>query len=92
MALAESERERAKKIKICKNGDLQYYPKDIVLNKRRIRTWDAFLQYVTIDLKTNEAVRSIRTPNQGHSVRNLDDLEENKQYVACGTGRFKSVP
>ena len=86
------DQERAKKFKIFKNGDLKYYGKDFVLNKRRIRTWESFLQNVTIDLKTDQAVRSIRTPNHGTTVRKLDELRENQQYVAVSTGIFRKAP
>ena len=89
MALTEA--ERAKRFKLYKNGDQKFYGKDFVLNKRRIRTWDAFLQTVTLDLKTNEAVRSIRTPTHGSLVKSLEDLEDNRQYVAVGNGRFKRM-
>lgn len=89
MALTES--DRAKRFKVYRNGDLQYFGKDFVLNKRRIRTWESFLQNVTTDLKSNEAVRSIRTPTHGHVVRSLDDLKDNSQYVAVGNGRFKKI-
>ena len=89
-ALAEN--ERAKKIKLYRNGDQQFAGKDFILNKRQIRTWEAFLQNVTSDLKANEAVRSIRTPTRGHRVTTLEDLEDSKNYVAVGIGRFKKLP
>ena len=84
--------ERARRIKIFRNGDSTFYGKDFVLNRRQIRTWDAFLQNVTTDLKTNEAVRSIRTPTGGHRVKELDELQDNKNYVAMGFGKFKKIP
>jgi hypothetical protein len=89
---ALGENERAKKIKVYRNGDQKFAGKEFIINKRQIRTWEAFLQNVTSDLKTNEAVRSIRTPTGGHRVKTLDDIEDSKNYVAVGFGRFKKIP
>lgn len=89
MALAEV--ERAKRFKLYRNGDRRYLGKEFVLNRRRIRTWDAFLQAVTADVKASEAIRSIRTPNGGTKVGNLDDLEDSSTYVAVGAGTFKKA-
>ena len=89
MALAES--ERAKRFKLFKNGDERYFGKDFVLNRRRIRTWDSFLQAVTNDTKCREAVRSIRTPTGGTKIESLDELQDSYNYVAVGNGRFKRI-
>ena len=80
--------DRAKRFRVFRNGDPRYYGKEFVLNKRRIRTWDSFLQQVTNDVKFTEAVRSIRTPVGGTKVKSLDDLQDSKHYVAVGNSRF----
>lgn len=86
-----TEAERALRIKVFRNGDDRYTGKYFVLNRRRIRTWDSFLQAVTLDVKSNEAVRSIRTPEHGSKIESLDQLAQNKKYVAVGNGRFKKM-
>lgn len=65
--------------------------KTFVVNRRRIRTWDAFLRAVTVDVKSNEAVRSIRTPRHGSRVETLDQLQDQRQYVAVAAGGFKKL-
>lgn len=89
MALAEI--ERAKRIKLFRNGDKQFLGKNIVVNRRQIKTWDAFLQAATSEVKATQAVRSICTPVGGRRVVNLDDLEDNCKYVAVANGSFKKA-
>lgn len=89
MALVDS--ERAKRFRLYKNGEGRYVGKDFILNRRRIRTWDAFLQAVTLDVRASEAVRSIRTPTGGTRVVDLDDLQDSSNYVAVGNGKFKKL-
>ena len=89
--MAMTEQNRAKRFKLYKNGDKQFLGKEFVLNRRRIRTWDAFLPAVTSDTRCAEAVRSIRTPVGGTRIQNLDQLEDSSNYVAVGMGRFKRI-
>lgn len=86
-----TEPKRALRIKVYRNGDKGYMGKCFVLNRRRIRTWDSFLQAVTLDVKSTEAVRSIRTPNNGSRIKSLDDLAQDEKYVAVGNGGFKKL-
>ena len=89
--MASVEAERAKKIRLYKNGDANFLGKDFVLNRRKIRTWDSFLNTATSGLKSSYPVRAICTPNQGHSVHSLEEFEDNKEYVAVGYGKFKKL-
>ncbi|KAK2190613.1 hypothetical protein NP493_74g04012 [Ridgeia piscesae] len=89
-----TEAEKALRIKVFRNGDERYTGKYFILNRRRIRTWDSFLQAVTLDVKSTEAVRSIRTPLHGSRIESLEQLTEkgqNQEYVAVGNGRFKKL-
>ena len=89
--MASVESERAKKIKLYKNGDPNFHGKDFVLNRRKLRTWDSFLNAATTGLKSNYPVRAICTPNHGHSVHSLEEMEDHKEYVAVGYGKFKKL-
>lgn len=81
--------EVAKKVHIYANGDKFFAGKNFVLNPRQLRSFDAFLNQVTSALKPNfGAVRTIRTPNQGHRVDDLTALESGKSYVASGSEKF----
>ncbi|XP_076083307.1 uncharacterized protein LOC143054256 isoform X10 [Mytilus galloprovincialis] len=83
----------AKKCKIFRNGDPHYFGKTVTLDSRRIRSFDAFLNGLTNDLKLrNGAVRKLVTPTHGHRIRDLADIEDGKLYVAAGAETFdKSV-
>lgn len=83
----------AKKCKIFRNGDPHFFGKTVTLDSRRIRSFDAFLNGLTNDLKLrNGAVRKLVTPVHGHRIRDLADIEDGKLYVAAGAETFdKSV-
>ncbi|XP_063407108.1 doublecortin domain-containing protein 2-like isoform X3 [Mytilus trossulus] len=83
----------AKKCKIFRNGDPHFFGKTVTLDSRRIRSFDAFLNGLTNDLKLrNGAVRKLVTPTHGHRIRDLADIEDGKLYVAAGAETFdKSV-
>lgn len=82
----------AKKCKIFRNGDKYYSGKNITLDNRKIRTFDAFLTGLTNDLKLrNGAVRKLVTPVNGHRIRDLDDIEDGKLYVAVGAEPFNKA-
>ena len=78
-------------ITIFKNGDTFHNGKRLVLNRKEIRSFDAFLDRVTKDTHSKVAVRSIRTPSHGHRVSELDKLENGGIYVAVGPERFKKL-
>lgn len=78
-------------ITIFKNGDNFQNGKRLVLNRKEIRSFDAFLDRVTKDTQSQVAVRSIRTPSYGHRVADLDKLENGGIYVAVGPERFKKI-
>ena len=89
--MASTEAERAKKIRLYKNGDPNFLGKEFVLNKRKIRTFESFLNTATSGLNSNRPIRSICTPNQGHSVTSLEQLQDNQIYVAVEHGKFKHL-
>jgi hypothetical protein len=73
----------AKKCKIFRNGDKHYSGKNITLDNRKIRTFDAFLTGLTNDLKLrNGAVRKLVTP---HTCNLLILCARYKMYV-CNFG------
>jgi len=78
-------------ITIYKNGDAFQNGKRLVLNRKEIRSFDAFLDRVTKDTRARVAIRSIRTPSHGHRVSELDKLENGGVYVAVGPERFKKL-
>ena len=89
MALAPL--ERAKKITIYRNGDKNFTGKPFVVNRKRCPTWESLLDGLTYHVRSEEAVRSIRTPTGGSEVRALDQLKDNQDYVAVGRGNFRRL-
>ena len=74
----------AKKVHIYSNGDRFFTGRRFVINPRQTRNYESFLTQVTYSLKPSfGAVRVLRTPENGHPVCDLSDLETGRSYVAC---------
>ncbi|XP_043575101.1 doublecortin domain-containing protein 2-like [Chiloscyllium plagiosum] len=79
-------------VRVYRNGDPFYAGRKFVINERQISTFEAFLKEVTNGLEAPfGAVRNIYTPQQGHRVYQLEELDTGKQYVAGGQERFKKL-
>ncbi|XP_078391866.1 doublecortin domain-containing protein 2-like [Cetorhinus maximus] len=79
-------------VRVYRNGDPFYAGRKFVINERQISTFEAFLKEVTNGLEAPfGAVRNIYTPQQGHRVYQLEELDTGKQYVAGGKERFKKL-
>lgn len=79
-----------KNVFFYRNG-VRLPPKRIVFNPRQTRTFDGLLDKVTKDLKMRVAARNVVTPTGKHRIRNLEDLESERDYVAIGSERFKRI-
>uniref|UniRef100_A0A671SIZ7 Doublecortin domain-containing protein 2-like n=1 Tax=Sinocyclocheilus anshuiensis TaxID=1608454 RepID=A0A671SIZ7_9TELE len=72
-----------KNIYFYRNGDPYYEPRRLVINSKRISTFDTLLREVTGGVRAPfGAVRSIYTPKAGHRVQSLEHLRSGEQYVA----------
>lgn len=81
--------EYGKTIRLLRNGDEFYRGRKFVINSRKYRYFDVFMDDISDVLNSNfGAIRKIHTPVNGHRVKTLDDLEDGKTYVAAGNGRF----
>ncbi|XP_051872274.1 doublecortin domain-containing protein 2-like isoform X1 [Pristis pectinata] len=81
-----------KSVRVYRNGDPFFAGRKFVINERQISTFEAFLKEVTNGLEPPfGAVRNIYTPQQGHRVYQLEELDSGKQYVAGGKERFKKL-
>ena len=83
--------DHVKKIRLYRNGDDNFFGKDLVLNPRQIRTYDKLLQTVTNHVGLGQAARSIRTPAHGTVISSLEDFEDKHEYVVVGYGKFKPI-
>lgn len=72
-----------------RNGDEFFRGQKFVINSRKYRYYDVFLDDISDTMSANfGAVRNIYTPHHGHRIHSLDELEDGKTYVAAGKGRF----
>jgi hypothetical protein len=80
-----------KKIKLYRNGDENFYGKEMVFNRRQMRSIDQFLQTVTDHVEMDRAARSIHTPLHGHKIDNVDEISDKGEYVVVANGKFKKM-
>jgi hypothetical protein len=81
--------EYGKTIKLLRNGDEFFNGQKVVINSRKYRYFDVFLDDISHSINARfGAVRNIHTPIHGHRITSLDDIEDGKTYVAAGKGRF----
>lgn len=78
-------------VTIYKNGDLHFFGKKLVVNVKRISTFDNFLDKVTQDTHARVAIRRLCTPNHGSRVVKLEQLQNGGIYVAVGQEKFKRL-
>ncbi|XP_076811249.1 uncharacterized protein LOC143456004 isoform X1 [Clavelina lepadiformis] len=81
--------ETAKNIHVFVNGDRYFAGRKFVLNRKHIPDFNGFLHQVTMGIKPSfGAVRNIYTPNAGHRVNDLREIQNGMDLVAGGVGRF----
>lgn len=78
-------------VTVYRNGDRNYPGKKLVVNRRQIRSFDAFLDKVTHEVQMKTAARAICTPTEGHKIKELDKIETGGAYVAVGPEHFKKL-
>ncbi|XP_059422949.1 doublecortin domain-containing protein 2-like [Carassius carassius] len=83
---------QVKNIYFYRNGDPYYEPRRLVINSKRVSTFDTLLREVTGGVRAPfGAVRRIYTPKAGHRVQSLEHLRSGEQYVAAGRESFKKI-
>ena len=82
--------KKAKKIYLYRNGLGQEF-KLMVINDRVVRDFSTLLTHATTGLKAPVAIRNLYTPQNGHRIGNLDDLQSGQVYVAAGQEKFKKM-
>ena len=77
MAMSSYEPYKGKRCTFVMNGDINK-SRELVVEKH----WDPFLEKLTDALKSNVAIDRIATPTGGTLLKNLEDVETGKRYVA----------
>uniref|UniRef100_A0A3Q3W4B4 Doublecortin domain-containing protein n=1 Tax=Mola mola TaxID=94237 RepID=A0A3Q3W4B4_MOLML len=81
-----------KSVFMFRNGDPYYEAHRVVINHKRVSTFDALLRELTGGIQAPfGAVRNIYTPRGGHKVDSLESLKSGEQYVAAGREKFKKL-
>ncbi|KAJ8353664.1 hypothetical protein SKAU_G00212310 [Synaphobranchus kaupii] len=81
-----------KNILMYRNGDPYYEGRRLVINEKRVSSFETFLKEVTGGIQAPYgAVRTIYTPKAGHRVSSLEHLQSGEQYVAAGKEKFKKL-
>lgn len=75
-----------KKVRLYRNGDVNFTGKDLVFNRRQVKTIDRFLQTATEHVDLGRAARSIHTPRHGTVIKSLDEITDKESYVVVGQG------
>ena len=77
-------------ITVYTNGN-KYDAKRFVFNPKYVRTFDAFLDQITMETNATCAVRKIYTPHGSRQLGKLSNIEPGGQYVAVSRGNFKKI-
>ncbi|KAG8442322.1 hypothetical protein GDO86_011209 [Hymenochirus boettgeri] len=81
-----------KTVHVYRNGDPFYRGRKMLINEKRMGTFEVFLKDVTGGVQAPfGAVRNIYTPRNGHRITSLDDLQPGECYVAGGKESFKKL-
>ncbi|XP_028391743.1 doublecortin domain-containing protein 2C-like isoform X2 [Dendronephthya gigantea] len=77
-------------ITVYTNGN-KYDAKRFIFNPKYVRTFDAFLDQITMQTNATCAVRKIYTPHGSRRVGALANIEPGGHYVAVSQGNFKKI-
>ncbi|GFS14668.1 doublecortin domain-containing protein 2B [Elysia marginata] len=79
-------------LRLYKNGDQHYPGKEVTLNKKQFRTFEAWLSDLSNSMKLrNGAIWRVYTPTHGTRKADFDDFQDGQQLVVAGQERFKPI-
>ena len=78
-------------VTFVKNGDKFFEGVRINITGRTMRNWDTLLAELSRRIELPAGVRQIYTPERGHRVKSLTQLEHLKMYVCGSTEPFKKI-
>lgn len=84
-------KDRSKRLRIFKNGDVSFGGKQVIINGRSTRNMEVLMSQLTQHLDATVAVRSLHTPTHGTKVTSIDQLNDKSDYVAVNSGPFKKM-
>ncbi|KAK3087231.1 hypothetical protein FSP39_003372 [Pinctada imbricata] len=78
-------------IRVMRNGDKKYEGKKILINEHDVKSFEKLLDSLNEKMKPITAIRRLYTPDNGTRITRMDEIEEDKLYVAAANDRFKRV-
>jgi len=78
-------------VKFLRNGDRFFEGVKVNISQRSMRSWSNLLAELSRRIDLPAGVRNIYTPNGGHRVKSLSELEHRKTYVCGSTEPFKRI-
>ena len=77
--------------KFVKNGDRFFEGVQLNISPRVVRSWEVLLAELSHRVDLPAGVRKIYTPENGHRINSLSELEHHKVYVCASTEPFKRI-
>lgn len=78
-------------VTFVKNGDKFFEGVKVNITQRNMRSWENLLSELSRRIDLPAGVRHIYTPNSGHKVKSLSQLEHNNTYVCGSLEPFKKI-
>ncbi len=77
--------------KFVKNGDKFFEGVKVNVSKRTVKSWDVLMAELSTRINLPAGVRNVYTPERGHKITNLSQLEHLGTYVCGSTEPFKRI-
>lgn len=77
--------------KFVKNGDKFFEGVKVNVSKRTVKSWDVLLAELSTRISLPAGVRNVYTPEKGHKITHLSQLEHLGTYVCGSTEPFKRI-
>ena len=78
-------------VTFVRNGDRFFEGVKVNITQRNMRSWENLLSELSRRIELPAGVRNIYTPEGGHRIKSLSQLEHKKTYVCGSTEPFKRI-
>ncbi len=78
-------------VKFVRNGDKFFEGVKVNVSKRIVKSWDVLLSDLSTKINLPAGVRNVYTPENGHKLTRLSQLEHHRTYVCGSTEPFKRI-
>lgn len=78
-------------VRFVKNGDKFFEGVRINITQKTMRSWETLLAELSRRIDLPAGVRHVYTPEKGHRIKSLSQLEHKKTYVCASSEPFKKI-